>query len=102
MGLEGHERPALDRLEEGEDRDDPVEAHRLAPLGEDLLDVVERVDDQPPADRDVVGLVRRVEGLDAEALHDLPEVGAVLLLVGGVPRELLGEVRVVGRLGEHP
>ena len=82
--------------------DDPVEPHGLAALREDLLDVVERVHDQAAADRDVVGLVGRIERLHAQAPHDLGEVGAVLLLVGRVTRELPGQVRVVRGLREHP
>jgi hypothetical protein len=48
----------------------------------------------------VVRLGRGLEGLHPEPLHDLGEVGAVLLLVGRVAAELGHQVGVVHAVGQ--
>src|SRR5262245_1700355 len=100
--LERDERALLDGLEQHEHGDDAVEAGRLARAGEDLLDVVQRVDDELAADRDVVRLGGGLERLGAKRPHDLAEVAPVLLLVGGVALELGAQAVVRCDRGEHP
>src|SRR5262249_29999143 len=72
--LERDERALLDGLEQHEHGDDAVEAGRLARAGEDLLDVVQRVDDELAADRDVVRLGGGLERLGANRPHYLAHI----------------------------
>jgi hypothetical protein len=101
VSLKRDQRALLDRLKQHEHRNDAIHSDTFASFRKDFLDVVEGVDNQLPADRDVVRVGRGLEGLDAELLHDLPEVGAVLLFVGRVAGELGRKLRIVDDVLEH-